>query len=204
MAQNNNLIHQFKISLIGTEPAIWRRIQVPIKFNFWDLHVAIQDSMGWLDCHLHEFRLRPKYKRKIIRIGIPDNEFGETSTIPGWDVPTAEFFIEPGVKLIYEYDFGDSWQHEIVLEGIILKEKGVKYPQCIGGEGACPPEDCGGLPGYYNLLEILANPNHPEYEDEMAWLQGHLKDYYPYDPNEFDPKAVHFCNSKKRWEKAFM
>ena len=85
----------------------------------------------------------------------------------------------------------------------IIKEEKVKYPNCIAGERACPPEDCRGVPGYYELVEIIGNPNHPEYKEYISWLKGHVKNYYPYDPNEFNPNQVHFWNPKKRLRMAF-
>jgi len=104
---------------------------------------------------------------------------------------------------MYEYDFGDCWVHNVLLEDILPKEKGVKYPKCIAGERACPPEDCGSVPGYYQFLEIIKNPAHHEYRDTIDWLKGHAKNYYPYDPDGFDPEQVHFWNPKKRWQIAF-
>jgi hypothetical protein len=199
----NHLIYQFKISLSGIEPLIWRRIQVPAKYSFWDLHVAIQDVMGWLDYHLHAFRIRPKHKRKYIEIGIPVNEFDGDMVEAGWDIPIVDYFTEPGQLIEYEYDFGDGWIHELLLEGILLKAKNTKYPICIGGERACPPEDCGSIPGYYRLIEILHNQNHDEYEEYIAWLKGHAKNYYPYDPDKFAPDGVLFDNPKRRWKIAF-
>ena len=166
-----DLVYQFHIKLLGIEPMIWRRIQVPAKFSFWDLHVAIQDSMGWLDYHLHAYRVRQKYKKKPIEIGIPQDEWDGEDVIPGWEVTISDYFTELGQTMEYEYDFGDGWEHELLFEGILLKEKDASYPRCIDGARACPPEDCGSIPGYYNLLEILSNPQHPEYEDHVEWLK---------------------------------
>jgi hypothetical protein len=104
---------------------------------------------------------------------------------------------------IYEYDFGDGWEHEVLLEGILLKEKDVNYPWCMAGERACPPEDCGGVPGYDQLLETLADPAHEEYQQTIEWLKGHLKNYHPYHPDAFEPGKVHFDKPKKRWKMAF-
>ena len=104
---------------------------------------------------------------------------------------------------IYDYDFGDSWSHYILLEGILLREKGVKYPICIQGKRACPPEDCGGVPGYYRLIEILDNPKHTEYAEYIEWLKGHAKNYHPYKPAVFEPNKVKFWNPKKRFKMAF-
>jgi hypothetical protein len=196
-------IYQFKVTLKEIEPPIWRRIQVPAGYSFWDLHVAIQDALGWLDYHLHVFRVRPKHQRKLLEIGIPDEEWDDRIVLPGWEVSIGDYFTQPGINIAYEYDFGDGWEHEVLLEGILLKEDGVSYPRCIAGQRAGPPEDCGGVPGYYRLLEIIKNPDDEEYEETMAWLKGHAKNYYPYDPKQCHPETVHFDNPKKRWRLAF-
>ena len=196
------IAYRFKIELSDIEPLIWRLIEVPSTYSFWDLHVAIQDSMGWLDYHLHSFSLLPPRKRKPVLIGIPDDEY-EDNTLPGWEVPLTQFFKEPGDEVAYDYDFGDGWHHRIVLEGIYLQEKEKKYPNCLDGKRACPPEDCGGIPGYYNLLEILDNKRHEEHEDMIHWLSGHAKNYHPYDSESFDPNGVEFWDPKKRWKMAF-
>lgn len=198
-----HLIYQFNVTLQEIEPSIWRRIQVPAQYSFWDLHVAIQDAMGWLDYHLHAFKLRPPHKRKMIEIGIPDDGEGDLDVLPGWTVPIRDIFTEPGQTALYLYDFGDGWKHEVLLEGILLKEKGGKYPRCLAGEHACPPEDCGSVPGYYRVVDIVRNPRHVEYRETIAWLKGHAKNYYPYDPDAFDPGDVQFDNPKKRWRLAF-
>jgi len=197
----NNLIFQFKITLEEIQPTIWRRIQVPAKYSFWDLHVAIQDSMGWFDCHLHAFRHKRPHAKQIIEIGIPSDEYDDIKIFPSWDEYISDYFSEPGKSSSYLYDFGDSWYHKIVLEGILLKEKEIKYPRCIVGQRACPPEDCGGVPGYENLLMVIRDPNHAEYESMIEWLSGW---YGKYDPESFDRKKIKFDNPKKRWKKAFL
>ena len=194
-----NRVYQFKIQLKEITPAIWRRILVPETYNFWDLHVAIQDSMGWFDCHLHVFRIRTDSSLSFIEIGIPNEDRfeDEPEIIPGWEIPISRYFNDVGVTSEYEYDFGDGWEHDVNLEGILQKEKGTKYPKCIDGSRACPPEDCGGVPGYYYLLEVISNPRHEEYEEMITWLGG------KYDPEEFNPDEIKFDNPKKRWEHAF-
>ena len=194
-----NRIYQFKITLKEITPAIWRRILVPENYNFWDLHVAITDSMGWLDYHLHVFRIRRKHAHADAEIGIPADEEheDELNFLAGWEIPISDYFYEVGVNAEYEYDFGDCWLHDVLLEGIFLKGKGEKYPKCTGGARACPPEDCGGVSGYYDLLKIIANPGHEEYEETMTWLGG------KYNPDEFAPEKVQFDNPKKRWDIAF-
>ena len=196
------IAYQFKIELFGIEPLIWRRIEVPSTYSFWDFHVAIQDAMGWLDYHLHSFSLLPPRKRKPILIGIPDDEY-EDNMLAGWEVPLTQYFNQPGDEAVYDYDYGDGWQHRIVLEAITLQKEGIKYPNCTDGQRACPPEDCGGIPGYYHLIDILSDRAHEDYEAMVDWLSNHAKNYHPYDPKYFEPGKVVFCNPKKRWKIAF-
>ncbi len=192
-------VYQYKISLNEITPEIWRRIQVPETYSFWDLHVAIQDAMGWWDYHLHAFRFRKrKNSRNAFEIGIPDDEFADWVVHPGWEIPITDFFDEVGVRCEYEYDFGDCWQHELLLEGILLREKGQTYPRCLDGEGACPPEDCGGVWGYQHMLEIISDPTHEEHEEMLTWLGGE------YDPKDFSPENVKFDKPGWRWRKAFL
>ena len=195
-----NQIFQFYIEMHDIKPKIWRRIQVPGNYNFWDLHVAIQDSMGWLDYHLHHFTIRGKGKRTEAQIGIPDFEgIGDLPEVfPGWEIPVYPYFNDLGIEATYLYDYGDGWMHRVKLEGYMHREKGIKYPICIGGERACPPEDCGAVPGYYNVLATLANPKHSDHRDMRTWAG---KDY---DPERFNPEAVRFDNPHKRWENAFL
>ena len=202
MAKKSNLVYQFKIGLLYIEPGIWRRIHVPGGYTFWDLHVAIQDSMGWQDRHLHVFRLIRKGNRKPLSIGIPTEESAK-HVLPDWEVPLSERLDEPGAEMIYEYDFGDGWEHKVLLEAIMLKEEDAVYPRCVGGERTCPPEDCGGPPGYEELLDILGHPEHERYEEYMEWLSGIAKENNPFDPEKFDPARVVFDNPKKRWRAAF-
>jgi hypothetical protein len=193
------VVYQFKITLKEIEPVIWRRIVVPATYSFWDLHVAIQDSMGWLDSHLHVFRIDNPRTGKIDGIGIPDDDPFEDELVllPGWELSIVDYFIQPGDRAGYEYDFGDSWEHEVVLEGILLKGTKTKYPKCTGGARACPPEDCGGVHGYQEMLKIVRNRSHEEHKSTMEWLGG------KYDPKTFDPDSIRFDNPKKRWRIAF-
>lgn len=165
----DGLVCQFKISLFGISPAIWRRIQVPETYTFWDLHVAIQDSMGWLDYHLHVFRFDGAEGRRAIDIGIPDEDNPRDAIIPGWTAGIVDRFIRPGMSASYEYDFGDGWIHEVLLGGNLIREPKAKYPKCLAGARACPPEDCGGIPGYRELLKVLVTRNT---RNMQAWLAG--------------------------------
>ena len=202
IAPYKNWVMQFKIEMPEILPLIWRRIQVPTDYNFWDLHVAIQDSMGWLDCHLHVFFKGKLMGEGMEGIGIPGDEFDDGHTRPGWEVPIKDRFTEPGSKFTYEYDFGDDWRHAVLLEDIIPVEIGVMYPRCLAGERACPPEDCGGVGGYYELLKIIGEPGHEEHQEMISWLKGHLKKYHPYKPDVFDPRKVVFSDPKKRLKMA--
>jgi len=190
---------QFKVTLLEIEPAIWRRIVVPASYTFWDLHVAIQDSMGWLDYHLHLFRVTDLETGTREEIGIPDEDRFEDDVqcVPSWEKPITDYFREPGTRAEYLYDFGDDWQHELELEAIRERIPKRRYPICEGGARACPPEDCGGVPGYFDFLRILNDPADDEHETIERWLGR------PYDPNAFDPKKVHFDDPRKRWEFAF-
>ena len=195
-----NRVYQFKIQMKEITPVIWRRILVPETYNFWDLHVAIQDSMGWHDSHLHMFLIRKKHTQSISRIGIPHEEMfeDEPEIITGWKAPISDYFHDVGVTAEYRYDFGDNWKHEVLLEGILLREKGTKYPKCIDGTRSCPPEDCGGIPGYENLLAVMKDPDDEEYDDLITWLGK------KFIPEEFSTEKVKFDNPKKRWKISFL
>ncbi|MBD3286010.1 plasmid pRiA4b ORF-3 family protein, partial [candidate division WOR-3 bacterium] len=154
MLVKDKQIYQFKVTLKGIEPEIWRRILMPADSTFWELHVAIQDAMGWKDMHLHEFKVKNPDSGNVHRIGLPDDEdeFGR-DTLPGWKIRIDQYFTSIGTSANYWYDFGDDWMHTIKLEKILPREKGAEYPTCIAGKRACPPEDCGGPWGYAELLE---------------------------------------------------
>jgi hypothetical protein len=200
VAPFNTRVLQFKIELTDILPIIWRRILVPSDYNFWDLHVAIQDSMGWLDYHLHHFEIKGKGKKAEDHIGIPDfDRFEEIKEVfPGWEIPVLNYFNDLGVTAKYLYDYGDSWWHTVQLEGYLFKEKKTRYPICIDGARACPPEDCGGKHGYCEMLKILADPENDEFEEMRTWVGknwSHVK---------FDKSAIKFDNPHKRWKNAFL
>ena len=172
---------------------------MPAEASFWDLHVAFQDAMGWKDYHLHLFRIRNPEDGRTDSIGIPDDDPfpGAEPHLTGWEIPVAEYFRLPGDHAEYDYDFGDGWAHDVLLEQIALCIPRTKVPRCLEGARACPPEDCGGVPGYERLLEVLADPSHEEHASMLEWVGG------AYDPAAFDPARVRFDNPKKRWEMAF-
>jgi hypothetical protein len=192
-------VYEFKLSLLEVSPSIWRSIQVPEAYTFWDLHVALQDGMGWLDYHLHLFRVTNPDTAEGVQIGIPDEDAfeGDEPIQPGWEIPIAPYFPCPGVVARYEYDFGDGWEHDLTLEAIRPRQLGQKYPRCVGGARACPPEDCGGVGGYEDLLTVIRTPTHEEYESTVRWLGGR------FDPEKFDPSRVKFDDPAHRYELAF-
>lgn len=191
--------YQFTITLRGIEPPVWRRIEVPASYSLWDLHVAIQDVMGWKDYHLHVFRFDDPDAEDRVEVGIPNDDAfeGEPPILPGWEQPIRDYFERPGTVVEYEYDFGDSWEHDVLFERIVPRVKGLKYPRCTGGARACPPEDCGGIPGYEELLSVIFDPLNPEFKSTKTWLGG------TFDPEGFDPARVAFDNPRTRWKFAF-
>ena len=192
---------QFLVVLLNTDPLVWRRILVPDSYSFWDLHVAIQDAMGWQDCHLHEFRIIHPQSGKLERMGIPDPDFpDERPCLADWDVRVSDYFnwdtASEAPTASYLYDFGDGWQHLVTLEAVGSAGSG-RLPRCVGGARACPPEDCGGVHGYEEFLRAIADPRHPEHAAMLEWSGN------AYDPDAFDPTRVAFDNPRQRWTEAF-
>ncbi|MBA4106723.1 MAG: hypothetical protein C0485_13285 [Pirellula sp.] len=176
----DSAVYQFKITLLGWKPLIWRRILVP-EGTLVDLHEHIQTAMGWTNSHLHQF------KRGDRHYGIPahlneDWLDEDEKALDSAQVTLRDLFggTRPSRTMHYEYDFGDGWEHEIDFEELRAAEPGVKYPCCIEGAGACPPEDVGGVWGYAAMLEAIENPKHPEHEHYIEWVGEE------YDPDEFD------------------
>lgn len=184
-----NPIYQLNITIKNISPPIWRRILIPGNATFRELHEAIQLALGWGDGHLHSFATK-KRAGMYIEGEITDLRTFEAGA-PWEEKPADERKVrlkqrlsKHGQRIAYTYDFGDSWEHEILLEKIVEPEKGIEYPICTGGKRACPPEDCGGLGGYDRLLAILADPKHKEHEEMLEWLG--LENADEFDPEEFD------------------
>lgn len=193
MADTRTIL-RIRVELLGVDPPIWRRIEVAETYSFWDLHVAIQDAMGWQDSHLHHFRLIGS----DLVIGMPDEDGDDTlDTRAGWEHHVRDHLNWLTPIALYEYDFGDSWLHEIRLEEAEPRVRRMAYPRCTGGSRRCPPEDCGGAHGYAELLRVIATPGDPEYNSMMEWLGGH------FDPEDFAPTAVRFSDPKVRWREVF-
>ncbi|MFH1777151.1 MAG: plasmid pRiA4b ORF-3 family protein [Candidatus Omnitrophota bacterium] len=173
-------IFRFKIVLDDILPQLWRMIEVKSDITFYQFHLMIQEAMGWTNSHLHEFNAGN------FRIGDASEEACEFGDPPQWnekDKKISDYFSKDKTKLSYTYDFGDSWEHTIILEAIEPVRKGMKYPCCIDGARACPPEDCGSTPGYYQLLKILADPKHEEYEEMKGWAGD-------FEPEHFDKEEA--------------
>ena len=164
-------IYQLKVTLRYTKPPIWRRLEVRGDIKLGRLHRILQVAMGWADCHLHQFIVRGRY------FGPPNLELGLENENR---IRLDQVLQKPKDKMIYEYDFGDSWEHNVVLEKVLPFTQGERrYPVVTGGKRACPPEDCGGVGGFYTMLEVLQDPDHPEHEEYSEWLGE-------YDQDDFD------------------
>lgn len=198
-------VFRFKITLQEVEPVVWRRIELPYCYTFWDLHVAITDVFGWLDYHLHEFKILNSKTGKPERYGSRGEEFDELDDLPPLKSDRkkklAGLFHEKCREAAYCYDFGDCWEHTIELEDILLKDQMAGYPRCTAGEMACPPDDCGGAAGYERLLSAIRNPRDSEHKHMVNWLRGMKGDNFK--PDVFDPAAVHFDNPDIRWKVAY-
>ncbi len=172
-------IHQLKVTLRHTSPPVWRRLQVPSRVFLGELHFILQTAMGWDDSHLHLF-------------SVGGAEYADGRVHDPWGGPSPKNEnrarlgrVAPlGTHLRYEYDFGDGWEHELIVEKVFPAEPDVTYPRCVSGRRACPPEDCGGPPGYANLLEALTDSAHPRHTELADWFGD------GFDPEAFDPEAV--------------
>ena len=163
-------IFRLRIELLDIEPPIWRVVELPSKSTFAELHRVIQASMGWQNSHLHEFRLEDAC------YGVP--EPGE-DTIDESSVQLQEVLEGKDWAILYLYDFGDDWAHDILVEDVLASEPGVSYPRLVDGGRACPPEDCGGVMGYSNLLTTLSKPRNREYKRLREWVGS------DFDPERF-------------------
>jgi hypothetical protein len=177
---NAPTILQIKIRLSGvTKPPVWRRVRVPADLRLDRFHEVIQASMGWLDYHMHVFSADSG------EYGIADSELGHRDESK---VTLDRLLSEPGDRIIYTYDFGDDWEHEVLLETVLAAEPDTRYPVCVTGKGAGPPEDCGGVGAYVHLREVLADPGAAEHENMLEWLE--LESASEFDPASCDVEAI--------------
>lgn len=175
-------IFQLKITLADVRPPVWRRILIPGGYTLDRLHRAVQYAMGWQNCHLHCFEVDGvQYAEPD-----PDGELDDSGELATRDELDARLYAvaEKGTLIAYTYDFGDWWEHDILVEDVLPADPDERYPMCLDGEGACPPEDVGGPPGYADLLAALADPRHERHAEMTAWLGR------PFDPDHFDPLPV--------------
>lgn len=185
----NQPVYRLKVTLRGVRPAIWRRIEVPAETSLLDLHRTLQAAMGWTDSHLHQFIHRDTY------YGAPDREFG-TPTVSERRTRLGDLLKHPKDRLIYEYDFGDSWEHDVLLEAIADAQPELRYPRVIAGKRACPPEDVGGYPGYAEFVDAISDPNHDEHDTMLEWVGRQ------FDPEHFDVIAANDRVPKRRaWQR---
>jgi hypothetical protein len=185
--RRRDYVLELRIELLGVDPPIWRRIQISSESTLWDLHVAIQDAMGWQDYHLHEFQ----FLGTNARVGIPLED--ETlEMLPGWEQRVDHYLSFAAPLALYQYDFGDSWLHEIRFEGVFSKDARRNYPRCLAGVRHCPPEDCGGADQYAEFLRAIADPEHEEHQSYLDWVGGR------FNPEAFDARKVRFSDSRTR------
>jgi hypothetical protein len=161
-------LYQLKITLKWSQPAIWRRVVVRADLPLGRLHDVLQVVMPWTNSHMHQFIAGKTF------YGAPDPEFGGMGMeiLNEDEYTVADLAPAAKKKFTYEYDFGDSWAHEVTVEKVLPPDAGFKHSVCLAGANACPPDDCGGVPGYYELLKVLGNPKHPEHAEIRDWFGG--------------------------------
>lgn len=175
----DKLIYQLKVTLEDSKPPIWRRILVPAEITLYNLHETIQIAMGWMNYHLHMFTIYGQI------FGDPaDDEYDNFGTKNETRYNLKQLGLSEKSKFFYTYDFGDSWDHVILVEKILPAEKGEQYPVCLKGKRACPPEDVGGVWGYEDFLDAITDPSHEEHDEFLEWIGD------DFDPEEFDLEYV--------------
>ncbi|HVI70390.1 MAG TPA: plasmid pRiA4b ORF-3 family protein [Pyrinomonadaceae bacterium] len=161
-------LYQIKITLGSSKPPIWRRVIVRADMRLHRFHEVVQRVMGWTNSHLHQFIVGRTF------YGVPDPEYADmgNETLNEKRYTIADLASAARKKFHYEYDFGDGWTHELLVEKVLPPDSTFKHPVCVAGARACPPEDCGGIYGYYRLLDVLADPKHPEHQELIEWIGG--------------------------------
>jgi hypothetical protein len=171
------MVYRLKVTLKGSKPPIWRRLEVPGNITLAKLHRILQVAMGWTDSHLHAFKIGETYFQPDPDV---DPLFSMIEEKNENKFKLEQVALREKMKFLYEYDFGDGWEHEILVEKILPMTEKNRYPVCIKGVKACPPEDIGGIWGYYDFLEVMQDPRHPNHEDIMEWVGDN------FDPEWFD------------------
>jgi len=185
-------VYQLHIRLEDIDPPVWRRVLVPGGIRLSKLHDIFQTTMGWTDSHLHNFT-------------IGDQLYGmQFDDYPEEELDETEYMVQPVLgtvveRFVYDYDFGDSWSHEVTVEDFAWSPYVLKYVVCLDGEGACPPEDVGGAGGYAHFLEAMNNPLHDEHDSYREWIGNH-RDWIGlrFDPTEFNIAAINAALQRRR------
>jgi Plasmid pRiA4b ORF-3-like protein len=175
-ASPTNAVATLRIEIKYIEPLIWRRVAVRTSMNLMGLHKVVQATMGWLDCHLWEFVVAER------KYGIRDSDRPHVNN--GATTQLATILAAGMTEFDYVYDFGDNWEHRIVVEQTSNAETGAKYPRFLGAERRCPPEDCGGPPGYFDFIENIARKQSKKAKEALDWYGG------PYDPDDIDGEQI--------------
>ncbi len=166
-ADSFNEIATLRIELVGSEPLIWREVEVPTSVTLKVLHHIVQAAMGWFDDHLWE-------------LTVAGRRYGPSAA---GKARLRDVLRPSKTRIDYLYDFGDSWEHRLTLTRIRAGDPGLSYPRYVAGERNAPPEDCGGLPGFYELLDAVRDPAHPEHDHATEWLDD-------YDPDTIDEEPI--------------
>lgn len=190
-----NSIYIISMEIKEIKPKIWRKIAIHKDETFWDLHIAIQSVMDWYDYHLHTFGLKDMKTGSKFDVGIPIEE--DDDILPDWEYYLEDYLNKDNREILYRYDFGDNWQVPLKLEDITDAEPGKKYPLCLDGARSAPPEDVGGIGGYYRLIEIMKDKEDSDYEDMVRWYGG------IFDPEHFDISDIEFMDPEKRFDEVF-
>ncbi|NJL86711.1 MAG: plasmid pRiA4b ORF-3 family protein [Leptolyngbyaceae cyanobacterium SM1_1_3] len=168
-------VYQLVITLADSDPAVWRRCQVPIDISLVRLHIVLQAAMGWQNSHQYEFKIGGDRYGASAAEGAAKDEQG---------IHLSELAVQAEQQFTYFYDFGDGWLHLVLLEAVLPLDPQQTYPVCLGGEQACPPEDSGGIWGYEELLERLNDPEEPDYLELWNWVGS------DFNPDVFDLEAA--------------
>ena len=180
-AESFGEIATVRIELMDTDPPIWRQVEVPTSITLKVLHDIVQATIGWFDYHLWEFTIGEQ------KYGLPmDEDWGVAPRKEANKVRLRDVIGSRKTVIDYTYDFGDSWEHRITVTDVRPGQPGVGYPRYVGGERNGPPEDCGGIPGFYDKLQARVDTNHPDHEEIVEWLDD-------YDPNTIDELPIKYA-----------
>lgn len=177
----SDAILRLKIVLADTEPPIWRRVEVPAEMTLKELHAVIQGAMGWENAHLYQFHVG---RETIAGPGLGGGGWGASPSIGAGRLRLQDLAARGIKRFSYVYDMGDSWEHSIRIERSSSADPAASYPRLVDGALHCPPEDVGGVPGFYALLDAMSDTKHPDHDDRMEWYGGR------FDPEEFDIERV--------------